>query len=1208
MFTCVESAEFWKGTMKINRLLFICSFLLFGFDSGGQTLSNRGKEFWLGYGFNYKFQNELPVNDQELAIYISTEQAATVVVSINGTSWSQTLNIPPNTVNASILIPKSGPNDARVLTDGFSNKGIHILSDVPVAAYAHQYGPMVSGATMLMPVETYGFSYYSINYYQDRSQSNPPEWYSWFFVIASENNTRIRITPSDTTKAGWLPGQTYTVDLNKGEMFHVFGKGGPFGSFQPEFCSKDMTGSKIVSVPGSDGVCHPVGVFSGSGGLRLCRGDGGEFVHQQVFPSQAWGTRYLTYHTINNTSTNILETNRNYYRVCVQDPTTIVKRNGVPLTGLIKNFFYEFMDSTGGDYIESDKPILVSQYTPNKNQCWNFPTTTPSPPSYGDPEMFYLSPIEQGQKAVRFYVSRKSAIDYVYTNIHLPTIAVPSLRVDGAPVPAPNIIPHPNYPSYSVALARFIGPAAQHTITCDSSFTATVYGLGNYESYGYNVGTFINNLNYYGYFKNVLNTDPRPDTSTCPKTPVRLFIKLGYPATSLHWRLSQVPGLFPNTDSVISNPTPIGTELINGRIYYIYTLQQDFTFSQSGLFQIPITYTATVIENCNQSDRASISVLVKPGPIADFTNSTPLCINKPVQLNGTPTAGNYNLNGYLWTFADNSTANTLNTIKTFATGGNQSIRFRVYADNGCVGDTTKTIDIQPAPSSSFTIGGNICAKDSVLLTNTSTISAGTIGQWIWNYGDGPSEIRTTGTPFYHVYSLPGTYAVWMTAVSAGGCSIDTARQPVTVYDRPVASFIYNRSICAEDSILITDQSTIAVGTMPIREWDFGDGTSEIRTTGNPFYHRYVNPGTYEIRLVVKSDQGCISDTFRQTLTVAPKPVVQFTLNGNPCIDSSWSFTSSIPSGTSGNPTWHWQFGDGQSMQSSTSNQTVHTYISAGNNLSVSHWVSFSSGCKTDTVRQTIPLIDVNPIAVFSISDTLCVNRPIRINSSNTGVSTWSWDFGNGPGNGVPPLFRTYNSAGNYTIQLVVTNASGCRSIPINRSITIHPNPVLSAGPDKMIQSGTSTTLDATIVNPASFSFVWTPSLYLNNAQLLNPTANPPAGTHTYQLIATDRTTYCRNSDEMVLNVLDKLAIPTGFTPNRDGKNDRWRIIGLGLYPQAKYRVYDRAGQIVFEGGANSLGWDGNYKGQPLNGGVYVYMIELNDPQKQVLRGTLVLIK
>ena len=88
-----------------------------------QDRSNRGKEFWLGYGFNYGFFNDPPVNQQELALYISTEQAATVTVSINGTSWSQTLNIPANTVNASVLIPKSGPDDARILTDGLEQQG-----------------------------------------------------------------------------------------------------------------------------------------------------------------------------------------------------------------------------------------------------------------------------------------------------------------------------------------------------------------------------------------------------------------------------------------------------------------------------------------------------------------------------------------------------------------------------------------------------------------------------------------------------------------------------------------------------------------------------------------------------------------------------------------------------------------------------------------------------------------------------------------------------------------------------------------------------------------------------------------------------------------------------------------------------------------------------------------------------------------------------
>jgi hypothetical protein len=52
--------------------------------------------------------------------------------------------------------------------------------------------------------------------------------------------------------------------------------------------SKDHTGSKVVSIAGSDGNCHPVALFSGSSGIRLCRGDGGEYMQQQVFPTQAW--------------------------------------------------------------------------------------------------------------------------------------------------------------------------------------------------------------------------------------------------------------------------------------------------------------------------------------------------------------------------------------------------------------------------------------------------------------------------------------------------------------------------------------------------------------------------------------------------------------------------------------------------------------------------------------------------------------------------------------------------------------------------------------------------------------------------------------------------------------------------------------------------------------------------------------------------------
>ena len=1016
-----------------------------------QNKSNRGKEFWLAYGYNSNFFASTqglsdPVNAQELAIYISTQQAATVTVSINGTSWSQTLNIPANTVDASIIIPKSGADDARILNDGLSQRGIHIVSDVPVAAYAHMYNLMYSAATMLMPVETYGYLYYSINYTQTRGLSSLPpvsassynidKWYSWFFVVASEDNTRVQITPSDTTRNGWLPGQTYTVNLNRGETYTVFGKAEYSASIQgPAYkASKDMTGSKVLSVSGADGQCHPIGLFSGSGGIHICKNDGGEGMQQQIFPTQAWGTRYLTYHTLTNTTGDLNEDNRNYYRIAVLDPATVVKRNGVPMTGLINNFYYECVDSTGGDYYEADKPIMVSQYTPNYNNCWRTPPSIGG--SYGDPEMIYLSPIEQGQKSVLFYTSRKNAIDYVYTNIHVPTSALGSLRVDGNPVAAAQTRTHPNNPAYTVAVVRLTGPAAQHTITCDSAITAIVYGLGYYESYGYNVGCNINNLNNYSEIKNTLNTNGQVDTFTCPRTPFRLYAKLAYAANSITWKLSQVPGLNPNTDSVSINPVPVRTEQINNRTYYVYTLQQDFTLPAPGTYTIPITYTAPVIENCSQTEFAAVTIEVKPGPKPDFTISPQQCLTDTVRFTGTTNPGIFNITGYLWTFDDATTQTTINAKKRFATTGAHPVRYQVLADNGCYGDTTKTVTI----------------------------------------------INGTPTP------------------------------------------------------------------------------------------------------------------------------VSITVSGKPCKDSTLTFTSSqLPN--PGNPTtWWWDFGDGNTTSSGSTNITTHAYAASATGIPVKHLATLTTGCVPDTVYYTVPVIHNNPTASFTITaDTLCINKPIRLGSAMSNVSNWYWDFGNGTGTTAPPLTRSYAAPGNYTISLRITDANGCGSLPVTNPVIIHPPPAINAGPDKMIKFGQSATLSASIANPSNYSFVWTPGSFLDNPVVLNPVSTPDR-MMTYTITAMDKTTFCTGSDQVVVNPVTDLYIPTAFTPNNDGRNDRWNIPGLALYPNAVVSVYNRWGEKIFES-KNYTGnpWTGYYKGMLQPAGAYVYTIQVNDDQQRFFKGTVTLI-
>jgi gliding motility-associated-like protein len=1186
----------------------IFSFILLiaAFIAPGQDKSNRGKEFWLAYGFDYSFFHEAPVNNQELILYISAINATNVTVTITNTSYSQTFAIPANTVNASVTIPKSGVNDARTLTDGLQNRNIHIVSTEPVAVYAHVYSTMVSGATMLMPVETYGYTYRSINYYQTTSESSPADWYSWFYVVASEDNTRLNITPSDTTKNGWLPNQTYTINLNKGESYHVFGKAIFDGN--PANASKDMTGSKVVSIAGADGLCHPVAMFSGSGGIRLCRGDGGEFMHQQVFPAQAWGTRYLTYHTINNTNTNITETNRNYYRICVLDPTTVVRKNGVVMTGLIKNFFYEHMDSTGGDYFTADKPIMVSQYTPNKNQCWNFPTTTPSPPSYGDPEMFYLSPIEQGQKSVLFYTSRRSSVDYVYLNIHVPTAAVPSLRVDGNPLPAAQVTPHPNYPSYSVALARFIGAAAQHTIVADSAFTATVYGLGNYESYGYNVGTLINNLNHYSAIANTNNTSGNTDTFTCKNTPLRLFVKLAYPATSIHWKLSQVAGISPNVDSVINNPVAVGTELINGRTYYIYSLQQDFTFANTGTFYLPVTFTSLVIENCSQTEDAVVKIEVKPGPEASFNFSGGLCLQDTVSFTGTSTPGIFNITGYNWLFDDATTSSSADTTKRFLTDGAHPVRYRIIADNGCMDDTIRTINILPQPIARFGIDASICASDSVYITDTSAVSGGTISSWQWNFGDGNAEVRTNGNPFYHHYTTAGTYEISLIVTSGNSCKSDTLKKTVTVLPAPTAKFGFDRNVCLGQSIQFSDSSVAAGGPITQWHWNYGDGNTEIRINNSNFNYTYAAVGTYTVTLMVNGASGCESNTYPLTVNVTSKPSANFTFNGKACVDSVFSFSSSTVFNASVPSAWYWEYGDGQVNVITAAHTSTHQYLTTATSVRVRHAVTYG-GCASDTTEQVIPVMYVNPSAVFSVDDaTICENDAVLFSGTGSAdINKWSWDFGNGAADNIPPFSRSYNNAGDYNVTLTVENAGGCKAVIPSQLISVVPTPDVEAGPDIFIRPGQTSIIASGISNPSAYNFIWTPATALSAANILNP-VTATVNDIMYKITATHKLNGCTDTDSVWVKMVTNIYVPNAFTPNNDGLHDVWRIPALAGYPNSTVTIYNRYSQKIYEAKGNGQPWDGTFKGAAQPIGAYVYIIQPGEPGMDIIKGTVTIIR
>ena len=743
------------------RIIFLMLFSLIqcGWSLFAQDRSNSGKEFWLGYGHNVMFNANTGNNSQTFVLYISTTLPATVVVSVPGNGWTQTVVVPANSVDASVIIPKAGLQDARLTGEGLFNRGIHVKADVPIVLNAHQYGLNSSGAMMVMPTETYGYNYYSINCKQ---VSNVDYSHSWFYVVAPEDNTRIEIIPSGITESGRPAGQPFTVDLKRGEVFNVFGKRLRFDS------GVDMTGSKILSVAGNDGQCHPVAVFSGSSRNTLCFGNGGDIMQQQVFPSNTWGTRYLTYHTLANANSDLVTPFLNIYRVVVQDPTTIVKRNGNLLTGLTNNFYYEF-SSNAGDYIEADKPILVAQFMPSSNACASDATNP-----YGDPEMFYLSPVEQGIKKVTFYKTRNQYIDFNYVSLILPAAGVSSLRVDGNVVDPLNIIRHPSKNDYAVAVVRLLGAAGQHSVSCDSAFNGMVFGLGYYESYGYNVGTLVNNLNAYASVKNSKSILSGVDSFTCINTPFKASVKVAYKLNRIHWKFSKTNGLNIKADSIINNPFPVDSALVFGRKYYTYSIAADLRLSVAGSYSIPVTYSSTDLDNCSKTEDTVIHVVVKEGPKPVITAPGVLCMGKEANFTGTNNAQGFNVASHQWDFPDGSQGNTRELKKIFTTSGSKTIRYAVLTDNGCMADTSTTVLVVDLSAVAVTKNGRPCVDSSIQFVS-SIPSGSTVGAtWFWDFGDGRQFSSKSSNMALHAYKKSMTaFSVKHWIAFDQGCKSDT---------------------------------------------------------------------------------------------------------------------------------------------------------------------------------------------------------------------------------------------------------------------------------------------------------------------------------------------------------------------------------------------------------------------------------------------------
>jgi len=176
-------------------------------------------------------------------------------------------------------------------------------------------------------------------------------------------------------------------------------------------------------------------------------------------------------------------------------------------------------------------------------------------------------------------------------------------------------------------------------------------------------------------------------------------------------------------------------------------------------------------------------------------------------------------------------------------------------------------------------------------------------------------------------------------------------------------------------------------------------------------------------------------------------------------------------------------------------------------------------------------------------------------------------------------------------------------------VTINPT-------DTTISRLTSVQLNPQISGGRATTFKWEPLQYLSCSDCPSPVATP-ATSMQYQLTAQNEYG-CTAIGNVSVKTFSggKVNIPNGFTPNNDGHNDVFYILGSEDVKMLKdFSIFNRWGQKVFqvqnaEANDPKFGWNGFLNGKPSDPGAYVYFvtIEFTDGATQLYKGTVMLIR
>lgn len=473
----------------------------------------------------------------------------------------------------------------------------------------------------------------------------------------------------------------------------------------------------------------------------------------------------------------------------------------------------------------------------------------------------------------------------------------------------------------------------------------------------------------------------------------------------------------------------------------------------------------------------------------------------------------------------------------------------------------------------------------VLLEGGLGMGDSTQYDFLWSLPGAPDSTLVTGF-------AAGEY--FLTVTDLQGCTGET---DVTVEAPPAISL--QNSVVNVSCFGFSDGSAAvvsvqnAVGNINY-QWDGGENTAQIGP---------LSMGTYTV--TVSDANGC--STSSQMQVTQPEALsVAFTVQALVCAgDTNATIVANVNGGTL----------DYQFLWENGATTASVQGLGAGD---YTLQITDANGCMlTDIAQVTEPAAMAVSIEV---TDPECfggLDGRARIVVSG-GTIPYRYSLNDGPFGGSSVFIAL--GAGAYALR--VRDANGC--VAGDTAVLTQPPAVeVIVGIDTTIVLGDSLLLSPTVNNAVGMPiFAWSSVLVDSFTCVDTPACEEiwvnPGFTNTYRLKVTDANG-CMGKAEIKVTVEKPrgVYVPTGFTPNGDFENDLLVIHGKSKQVRKvlTFKVFDRWGELLytdqnFPVNENARGWDGTFRGQPCDPGVYVWLLEAEyqDGYIELQKGNVTLVR